>query len=124
MKMEKIIEEVEDFIVHIYATDQEIKKILDEGKQRGTSLDGPYSATEHPPRTKPGQHHLHVYARGNQLFAINKDGTAHDRSHGVRIPNKVAKALRAKFPDYKIPQNDMIESAPRAIEIIFEALTI
>jgi hypothetical protein len=67
-------------VVHIYAerTSPEAR-LLGEAKQRGTLLGGKYS---------------------------NKDGTAHDRSHQVQIPNKVADAIRAKFPDFVIPPND------------------
>jgi hypothetical protein len=70
-------------------------------------------------RSGTGQEHLHIYCRNNQIFALNKDGTAHDKSHGVTIPNKVAKALKTIFPNFNIPDNNLIESAPRTVDLLF-----
>jgi len=104
--------EVEEYVVHVYSADD---KVLEEARHRGTPLTGTYSADEHPPHVFPNQHHLHIYSRGNQLFAINRDGTAHDASHGCRIPNKVAKALKQKYPNYNLPKDNMIESSEMSL---------
>src|SRR5947209_1120940 len=85
----------------------------------GVPLGGQYSATLHGAHTTPGMKHIHVYAGNNQVFAMNIDGSAHDRSHGTRIPNKVAKALSQRFPDFKPPPNNIIESAPHWIMNLF-----
>lgn len=45
--------------------------------------------------------------------------SAHDQSHGIRIPNKVVKALDQKFPDFTLPEDKLIESAPESIEKLF-----
>lgn len=54
------------------------------------------------------QTHAHVVQKGNQLFAVNVDGTAHDSSHKTHIPNKVADYLR--YCGYDIPVNNYIEN--------------
>lgn len=59
----------------------------------------------------PNKDHLHVYLKGNELFAINRDGSAHDKSHGKRIPNHIANKIRSKYPDFVLPSNNTIESA-------------
>ena len=54
------------------------------------------------------QAHAHVVQKGNQLFAVNTDGTAHDRSHNTRIPNNVANYLRDC--GYDIPTDNYLEN--------------
>ncbi|MCF7802493.1 MAG: hypothetical protein K9N34_10820 [Candidatus Marinimicrobia bacterium] len=85
------------------------EKLITERKYKGTPLIGLYSYKKHPPHIPNGQSHLHLYMKNNKLFAINKDGTAHDKSHGITIPKKVGEKLRIIFPDYKIPKNNIIE---------------
>ena len=85
---------------------------LTETKHKGMPLDGQYSAQLHSAHSTVGQQHIHVYAKYNQLFSLNKDGTAHDASHQTQIPNKVANAIKSKFPDFTLPPNNFIESAP------------
>jgi len=101
---------VDGYVISIYTTDADDLRLLTEAHHRGTPLGGQYSAQKHPPHTVTGQFHLHVYAHRNQIFAINKDGTAHDASHQVRIPNVVATALRQAFPSWQIPADNVIES--------------
>ena len=102
--------EVEEYTVHIYFEDRDNGKFITEAQHRGVPLAGPYSVIKHKPHTDDGQYHLHLYHKHNQLFAINKDGTAHDKSHGYRIPNKVADALKKKFPEFVLPLDNIIES--------------
>lgn len=85
-------------------------RVLRKAMHRGRPLGGKYSAQRHQAHTAEGKTHLHVYARNNQLFAINVDGSAHDTSHGIRIPNKVADAIRRKFPEFRVPADNLIKS--------------
>ena len=94
--MDKLILQVDDLTVHIFCHEFDAVIALDEAEHRGTPLGG--------------EDHLHVYLKNNQLFAINVSGTAHDRSHGVRIPNRVAKGIRKAFPQIVLPPNNLIES--------------
>lgn len=93
------------------------KQLLLEAKHRGQPLGGQYSARLDKAHSSTGQDHLHIYAKNNQLFAINKDGTAHDRSHGAQIPNRVAAAIRAEFPDFRLPTSGIIEAALPDVEL-------
>jgi hypothetical protein len=111
--------DVDGFIVHIYCDDAEAVIDLHEAQYRGTPLTGPYSAKYHAARVTPGENHLHVFKKGNEIFAINASGTAHDRSHGVRIPNRVAAAIRKHYPQIKLPKDNLIESICLADEIVW-----
>lgn len=109
----------------LYITVENSNLSLNEARHKGNiHLVGQYSASKHKIQP-PGQDHIHVYMRQNQLFAINFDGTAHDRSHGVEIPNKVYKALASEFPNLKLPSNRVIESienTPLAVRILLQHL--
>lgn len=93
--------------------------MLDDAKHKGIPLGGQYSAKVHQAHSSGGDKHIHVYTRNNQIFALNKSSTAHDQSHGVTIPNKVAKAIRKQFPNFVIPPGNFIESAPLAVQVLF-----
>ncbi len=99
------------FTIFIYGNVEEPAILLQEARHRGISLAGPYSVDKHSPHTSKNDYYLHVYLKNNQIFAINKDGTAHDCSHGCEIPRVAADSLRAMFPDYKFPDNNIIESS-------------
>ena len=98
------------------------EKILREAKLKGEPLTGTYAAQYHSAHIKDGQDHLHVYCKQNQLFAINRDGSAHDRSHQTQIPNKVADAIRIKFPDFKLPPSNFIEKASPEVQSKYSQL--
>lgn len=117
--IEIMIYEHESFIMYFYYKDSLSKKIIDEARHRGEPLTKTYSTIKHPPHTLKGKSHLHVYCKNNQLFAINIDGSAHDQSHGVIIPKKVAKVIRQKFPDFKLPADNYIESAPDHVLLFY-----
>ena len=63
------------------------------------------------------QKHLHVYAKengkGNQLYAVNIDGSGHDGSSGVVIPSSHAEHFRAG--GYDIPDSLTLESMDSSI---------
>jgi hypothetical protein len=100
---------VDAYIVSIYTDDDPISSLLTEAQHKGIPIGGKYSLQKHSPHIPDSDYHLHVYARKNQILAINKDGTAHDGSHGVIIPNVVANAIRSMFPDWQLPPNNVIE---------------
>ena len=104
-------------IIHFYYESKD-RMVLSEAIHRGIPLKGPYAVHKHHAHVPSGQEHLHIYCKNNQLFAINRDGTAHDQSHDVRIPAKVADALRQRFPGFIIPSSNLIESAPQDIQVI------
>lgn len=56
----------------------------------------------------PNKTHLHVFKNGNEIFAINKDGTAHDKSAGKKIPGAIFNTLKQKYPDFSFPPNRII----------------
>lgn len=112
----------EEIVYILFKTEESMT--LNEAKNRGLPVGGQYSIQFHGSHSPVGMNHLHAYERNNQLFALNIDGTAHDRSHGVRIPNKLAKAITHYFPNFKIPQDNMIESAPISVDFIARQLLL
>ena len=90
---------VDEFTVHLYCDDLDARIFLLEADGRGTPIGGPYSVQYHTAHTNPGHNHIHVYCKQNQLFALNANGSAHDRSHGITIPNKVVRGIQKYFPD-------------------------
>lgn len=109
---------LENFVVHILFSKSESGPLL-EGKSKYVELGGVYSAQLHKAHTSVGQTHIHVFAKNNKLFALNQDGSAHDRSHGTQIPSKVAQAIARMFPDFTLPKDNFIESAPAEVERAF-----
>lgn len=56
----------------------------------------------------PGrQRHVHIFYDGEQLFAMNLDGTAHDGYHQVKIPDDIVSFLKGK--GFTLPDNNIIE---------------
>jgi len=105
---------VEHYTVHVLFSEGEWA-LLNEGKHRALPLGGQYSAQLHKAHSPVGQDHLHVYAKNKQIFSINKDGSAHDGSHRVRIPNRVADEISRVLPGFTLPPGNLIESAPRDV---------
>jgi hypothetical protein len=99
-----------NIMVHVYCDAVDAVLALDEAQHRGIPLGGPYSAKYHKAHTRPGEDHIQVYMKNNKVFALNINGTAHDRSHGVRIPNRVARAIKQRFPNVKLPKDNIIEN--------------
>ena len=112
---------IDSEVIHILF-EKETSIVLNEAKTRGTPVGGPYSVLFHKAHSTVGSDHIHGYEKNNQLFALNVDGTAHDQSHGVRIPNRLAKGIKNCFPNVTLPTNNMIENAPHAIQLIAKSL--
>lgn len=84
---------------------------INESKNKGQPLTGTYTFDIHKPHNPPGEYHMHLYDKGNEILSINKvSGTAHDGYHGIRIPNKAFGALKDKFKGWKWPNNQILES--------------
>lgn len=110
--------EIDEYIIYILFDRKELA-VFEEANRRGT-LGGGFSYELHKAaHSSVGQEHMHVYYKNNQIFALNIDGTAHDRSHGIRIPNKVVKGIKQKLSGFKLPANNFIESAPADIIELF-----
>ncbi|NOR45425.1 MAG: hypothetical protein GQ534_07545 [Candidatus Delongbacteria bacterium] len=102
----------DDYEVNIILKTEKLDIILTEANSKGKPIGGTYSAKIHKPHSTVGKKHIHVYSKNNQLFSINIDGSAHDDSHGVKIPNKVVKGMKKNFPNFIIPKDNLIEDAP------------
>lgn len=115
---EAVIENIK-FVFHIY--DEEDSRLLLEAKTKGKPLVGKYSYDLHQPHNPTGEYHIHGYEKNNEIFAINKSGSAHDGYHATVIPKKAYDALVRKFPNWNWPLNRLIESNNTVL--FFEANT-
>ena len=101
---------VDQYVIQLIVhEDSATQQQLDESK-KPISLGKHYTGRidkAHDPKT--GQEHIHVYVKGKELFAMNRDGTAHDRSHKYQIPNVVAKEIKKQFPHFTLPADNFIE---------------
>ena len=61
----------------------------------------------HVPNT---QDHLHFRVKGTNIAAINKDGSAHDRSHGVQLQKWALDGMKQHYPGFRRPDDGLIES--------------
>lgn len=103
--MEKVTIFSSECICTVFTTGSFLKTLLESkcGKvgQYTYRIDGAHSEVGLP--------HIHILLKGKELFALNVDGSAHDGSHNVRIPNVIKDALPNIFPLCKIPENGIIE---------------
>ncbi|WP_157678479.1 hypothetical protein [Mesorhizobium sp. WSM1497] len=93
----------------------------------------------HTAHIPDGQDHLHFVVNGKKIAAVNRDGTAHDRSHGIQLQKWALKGAKANYPYMKMPPDGLIENlyavsdrrllteavddhrvAPRALQIVAE----
>lgn len=119
-KYEHFVLYVEEYAVHLYVRrNDESYNVLTEGRKKGSiDLGKNYSANKHETHVPSGQQHLHLYAGQKKILTMNKDGTGKDGSTGRQIPSKVIKSIQNKFPNFNIPPNGILESAPQSVRIL------
>lgn len=81
----------EDIVYHIFFDIVDLKfakfDTLEEGKK--INIGKGYYCFKHPSIYLLGNPHYEIYRKKNKLFAVNVDGSSHDGSSGIRIPNVV-----------------------------------
>jgi hypothetical protein len=94
----------------------EAKKYVDLGKGRSIMF--------HKAHIPDGQDHLHFRVDGAKIAAVNKDGSAHDRSHGVQLQRWAIDGAKAHYPDFKLPKDGLIEQLhmPEDRTLLLEAV--
>jgi hypothetical protein len=109
--MKEEIFEIDGITFKIFRHRDSNIQLIYEANEKGRQLIGTYTYDIHKPHNPTGEYHIHLYEKGNQILSINKiSGTGHDGYHGIRIPNKAYKQLKAKFSDWNWPENQIIES--------------
>ena len=88
----------------------EILKVLYLTEAQVIQLKSPYSVRKDHNNQSPIKNHIHLFKNGNNFLSMNQDGTAHDGMSG-RIPNKIIKQLKQICPDYKFPENRIVEAS-------------
>ena len=79
----------------------EAKKHIDLGQGKHVYM--------HKANIPNSQDHLHFYMNRTKLFALNRDGTAHDQSHGKVMANWTVDAIKAYYPTFQFPKSKLIE---------------
>lgn len=80
----------------------EAKPYVDLGKGR--------AIIHHKAHIPDCQDHLHFRVKGTNIAAINKDGSAHDKSHGIQLQKWAMDGMRQHYPAFRIPEQGLIES--------------
>lgn len=119
--------------IHIYFSNDENNKpdfctseyqLLEESKYqnwgKGIEVRFDRDRAHQPP--DPNKDHIHVFCKNKQLFALNRDGTAHDGCHGVYISQRVADKIKDEFPDFNIPEDRFIESLDIVNHVLAEEI--
>jgi hypothetical protein len=65
-----------------------------EGAQYFT--DPPYNYRKDTPHSPTGLTHWHCFKKNKQIGVVNINGTGHDGSSGIRLPNRPADFVRSK----------------------------
>jgi hypothetical protein len=64
----------------------------------------------HKARVPNTQDHIHFQVKGANIAALNKDGTAHDRSHGIQLQKWALDSMATHYPNFRRPKDGIIES--------------
>ncbi|KQI72390.1 hypothetical protein AN191_09805 [Loktanella sp. 5RATIMAR09] len=85
-----------------------IRLLLNEAKPR-VDLGKGRAIIHHKAHIPNNQDHLHFEVKGTRFAAINKDGTAHDRSHGIKLQRWAVDGASKHYPDFRVPKDGLIE---------------
>lgn len=80
----------------------EARKEVDLGKGRRMLF--------HRAHTPDDQDHVHFMVKGAKVYALNRDGSAHDRSHGVKMQRWAVDGLKKHHADFTLPPDNLIEA--------------
>jgi hypothetical protein len=111
------------YIVHHFATDDAEAyaglRYLEESGRRFDLGQG-RSILFHRAHVPNTQDHLHFLQNGRKLYALNRDGTAHDASHGTQMHRWAMDAVKDRYSDFVIPNVGLIEAMFNEGELLME----
>jgi hypothetical protein len=99
-------------IYHFDASDHDARRLVEEvltEAKKSVDLGQGKCIIHHKAHIPDGQDHLHFEVRGRTVYAVNKDGTAHDRSHGKTMQRWALDGAAAHYPTFKMPPGGLIE---------------
>jgi hypothetical protein len=96
--------EIEDRVAEVV-----IRLLLNEAKPY-VDLGHGRAILHHKAHIPSTQDHLHFRVQGTNIAAINKDGSAHDKSHGLTLQKWATDGAKKHYPDFHIPKDGLIES--------------
>lgn len=85
-----------------------IRLLLNEEKPR-VDLGKGRSILFHHAHVPGTQDHLHFLVKGAKIAAVNADGSAHDRSHGIQLQRWALDGAAKHYPDFRMPKDGLIE---------------
>jgi hypothetical protein len=101
------------FVIYHYDTDDaEARKLIQEvltEEKKSVELGRGKSIVHHKAHIPDGQDHLHFQVKGSNVYAVNKDGTAHDRSHGKQMQRWTLDGAALHYPGFKMPKDGLTE---------------
>jgi hypothetical protein len=105
--------------------DVSITALLTEHKQYGqipkTTYTWRYDSGNTNTKT---QDHIHVYLKGNEVFAINRNGTGHDKSKGLKMQLSTKQKYFLNTIGFAVPQNGILEFVDLEKTKKYQAYTI
>lgn len=101
------------FAFYHYASDDAIaatllESIFNESTQT-KDLGKGRSMMFHRAHVDGGQDHVHFLVKGSKITALNRDGSAHDRSHGHQLLQWQINGLRQHQRNFALPKDGLIE---------------
>jgi hypothetical protein len=63
----------------------------------------------HTAHVPGGQDHVHFLVKGHKVTALNRDGSAHDQSHGHQLLRWQIDGLQKHYTSFVIPKDGLIE---------------
>ncbi len=88
---------------------QAIVRLLLNEEKPSVDLGKGRSILFHTAHVPTGEEHLHFRVKGKNIAAINKSGTAHDKSHGVKLQRWALDGMEQHYPDFKRPVDGVVE---------------
>lgn len=85
-----------------------LAELLNEGCQT-KDLGKGRSIMFHRAHVPVGQDHIHFLVKGKKVAALNRDGTAHDKSHGYQMLQWQMDGLAKHHPGFALPKTGLIE---------------
>lgn len=100
-------------IYHLHPNDSISRTVLDRllnEAKKSVDLGQGRMIYHHKAHIPGGQDHLHFHAREGQLYALNKDGSAHDQSHGRTMHNWAINGMKQHYSGFTVPSKGIIEN--------------
>ena len=105
-----LIEEIDEFKVHLFYNDFDEKKLETEMLDDLKLPENKYYLKEQAVTAAGNNNSLHMFYERTRFYGINVDGSAHHFRLGVLLPEKVAVYMKNKYKNFNLMDNKRLES--------------